>query len=234
VEHILDNPVYHGLQTGDAALSLGRGEVKFFNEEVSPFAGFREGYVRGFDDLYDQLPAGRKILYATPKLIRAPVGWKLAAELKGIQFVFDTTPVIAEPAIKLILLGKPNVDEMMELAALTKPGPFGRRTIEFGHYYGIFENGKLVAMAGQRLHPADFSEISAVCTHPDHLGKGFAALLLQHQLQLIFSQGGVAFLHVREDNHRAIALYKRLGFKIRGPMNFYFLERGDQIDGSAN
>ena len=114
---------------------------------------------------------------------------------------------------------------MVALADLTRPGPFGTRTIEFGHYHGIFENGKLVAMTGQRLHVGNYTELSAVCTHPDHLGKGYAASLMTHQLNLILSHGQQPFLHVRADNTRAIALYERLGFKENRGMNFYFMKR---------
>jgi predicted GNAT family acetyltransferase len=99
------------------------------------------------------------------------------------------------------------------------------RTIEFGHYYGVFHEGKLVAMTGQRLHPSPYAEISAVCTHPDFLGRGYAGALIQQQLHLIQMENKVPFLHVRSDNERAIALYHRLGFKKSGPMNFYFMKR---------
>ena len=80
-------------------------------------------------------------------------------------------------------------------------------------------------MTGQRLHVNNFTEISAVCTHPVHTGKGYAYTLLQHQLQLILQQDQQPFLHVREDNQRAIALYQRLGFTISRSMNFYFMKR---------
>ncbi|HEV7779710.1 MAG TPA: GNAT family N-acetyltransferase, partial [Chitinophagaceae bacterium] len=112
-----------------------------------------------------------------------------------------------------------------QLATLTRPGPFAKRTICFGSYFGIFDNEKLVAMTGQRLHVDNFTEISAVCTHPDHTGKGYAFNLLQHQLQIILQQGQHPFLHVREDNQRAIGLYERMGFTISRPMNFYFMKR---------
>jgi ribosomal protein S18 acetylase RimI-like enzyme len=224
VEASLNNPVYHALSSNNAHLGYGTADVKFFNEQVSPFVGFREDYDKGFDELYRLLPPGRKILYATRQFVKEPRGWELLVEIKGLQFVFDGTSASADFS-KLVPLHTENVEEMVQLAALTKPGPFSTRTIEFGNYFGIFENGQLAAMAGQRLHLPGLTEISAVCTHPNHLGKGFAGLLLQHQIQLICKEGQRPFLHVREDNSRAIALYERLGFTESGNMNFYFLQR---------
>ena len=226
VEDVLYNPVYNALLSGDAHLSLGAGEVRWFDEEVSPFAGFPEEYSKGFEDLFHSLPPGRNILYATPQLIKEPRGWQFLAEIKGLQFIYTGWPTSVEHSLKIVALQKENIEEMMQLATLTKPGPFGARTIEFGHYFGIFDNGQLVAMTGQRLHVENYTEISAVCTHPAHLGKGFAAALMQHQLRLIQSHGQLPFLHVRADNSRAIALYERLHFKVNRAMNFNFMRRG--------
>ena len=226
MKDVLYNPVFNALLSGDAHLALKRGEVCWFDEEVSPFAGFPDGYDKGFDDLYHLLPPGRAILYATPKLVNKPAGWQVRAEIKGLQFIYTGDVKVGGESLKIIPLHKENVPEMVQLATLTKPGPFNTRTIEFGHYFGIFENTKLVAMTGQRLHVNHYTEISAVCTHPDHLGKGYAAALMQHQLNLIQSQDQIPFLHVREDNSRAIALYERLHFKVNREMNFYFMKRG--------
>jgi ribosomal protein S18 acetylase RimI-like enzyme len=228
VEQILHNPVYHGLISGDQHLSLGSENVKYFDEAVSPFVGFDEGYKQGFDELYDLLPAGRNILYAIPQPIATPKGWKLLHEIKGVQMVYEGVGDVLPIAFTPVPLDPRYAAEMVELARLTKPGPFAMRTIEFGHYYGIFEQDKLVAMTGQRLHPQPYTEVSAVCTHPDHLGKGYAFALVQHQVQLILQQGNLPFLHVREDNARAIALYERLGFDISRNMNFYFMRRMSQ------
>lgn len=222
---LLRNPVYHSLLYNDGHLGFGAGAVKWFHEEVSPFAGFEEGYEKGFDELCDQLPAGRKILYATPLSIAPPGGWQLMAVVNGFQFVFEGTEMTAPSSFYPTSLGPEHVDEVLALTTLTEPGPFGRRTIEFGHYYGVFDKEKLVAMTGQRLHVQNFTEVSAVCTHPDYLGKGYATKLVQHQMALILSQGKIPFLHVRADNKRAIDVYKRLGFAVQGEMNFYFLEK---------
>jgi len=164
-------------------------------------------------------------LYATPNNIKESKGWDLLVAITGLQFVFVDDKDFDEDFSKLVALKKENAEEMVQLAALTRPGPFNSRTIEFGHYFGIFQNNRLAAMTGQRLHVGNFTEVSAVCTHPDFLGKGFAGLLIKHQINLIRSQGQIPFLHVREDNERAIAIYERLGFEVRSPMNFYFLKR---------
>lgn len=225
MEYLLENPVYHALLSGDTDLSFGTERVKYFDEEVSPFAGFEKSNAQGFNELFQLLPAGRKILFATPHLITEPNGWQLLNEIKGLQFVLDTGVNYESFEVEPMPLGQENIDEMVQLAKLTKPGPFGKRTIEFGHYYGIFQNGKLAAMTGQRLHVNSYSEISAVCTHPEYTGRGFAAALVQHQIKLIHTQDQIPFLHVREDNVRAIALYKRLGFSVSRPMIFYFFKR---------
>jgi GNAT superfamily N-acetyltransferase len=223
MESLLINPVYNALLSGDANFCNGNDNVKFFDKEVSPFAGFDEEYKNGFEDLHELLPQGRKILYANPKQIEIPKNWTLLAHVEGLQFVLDRHVPQEKFTKELIPLGEENIEAMITLTALTRPGPFDQRTIEFGHYFGIFEKEQLVAMTGQRLHIFNYTEISAVCTHPNFLGRGYAAALLHHQVELILKMGQTPFLHVRADNERAIKLYERIGFKVSRPMNFYFL-----------
>jgi ribosomal protein S18 acetylase RimI-like enzyme len=225
VNHLLHNPVYNALLSGDKHLSFGNEQVKFFDEQVSPFAGFEEGYNKGFSDLYDWLPSGRKILYAIPSVIAQPAGWQVQYEIKGLQFVYEAGRQGKTQFPDVIPLSEIHVEQMIQLAKLIKPGPFGSRTLDFGSYFGIFDNEKLIAITGQRLHVENYTEISAVCTHPDHTGKGYANSLLQLQLQLILQHGQQPFLHVREDNERAIVIYQRIGFSISRSMNFYFMKR---------
>jgi ribosomal protein S18 acetylase RimI-like enzyme len=221
----LDNPVFDALISGDRQFANGTENVNYFDTEISPFVGIKTGYEKGFDHLFALLPEGRFVLHATPENIDTPQGWKLVQKVPGIQMILTDSAVFPSLVSKPVSLGEQHVAEMVELTTLTRPGPFGLKTILFGNYHGIFQNGKLAAMAGQRLHPYNFTEISAVCTHPDFLGKGFAAALVQHQAECILAAGRKAFLHVRKDNERAITLYQRLGFVYSGDMNFYFMKR---------
>jgi len=125
----------------------------------------------------------------------------------------DTGACAAQPAAPIVALGVADVPEMLALARVTQPGPFGPRTAELGDYIGIRQRGVLVAMAGERMRIAGFTEISAVCTHPDHVGRGHAAGLMLELMAHIRNHGETPFLHVRHDNTRAIQLYERLGFR---------------------
>ena len=108
---------------------------------------------------------------------------------------------------------------------MTHPGPFFKRTIEFGNYEGVFKGDELVSMAGQRLHAGEFVEISAVCTHPAHSGKGYATALIISQVHQILSASAIPFLHVKDDNLQAIKLYKSLGFEVRKRMDIYSIRK---------
>ena len=224
-EHHLSNPVFHALSGRDSLLGNGTDKVKYFDEEVSPFASFEDGYARGFEELYDILPMKRGILYASPQSIEQPAKWKQLMHVAGVQMLHVKKVPFENFKVDIVPLNTDDVDQMVALAKLTVPGPFGTRTIEFGYYYGIFDGDKLVAMTGQRMHVDEYSEVSAVCTHPDYLGRGYATALTQHQVNLIYDQGFQPFLHVRGDNVRAIKVYERLGFAIRSDMNFYLFRK---------
>jgi predicted GNAT family acetyltransferase len=119
------------------------------------------------------------------------------------------------PDLQILTLGAADAAEMLVLTELTKPGPFARRTYELGTYLGIRCDGKLIAMAGERLKVPGFTEVSAICTHPEHTGRGYARILTTELIRRILGRGETPFLHVRKDNVRAIELYERLGFRCR-------------------
>ena len=126
---------------------------------------------------------------------------------------------------EIVELSAADVPDMMALTAITKPGPFHKRTHDPGTYLGIRRDGKLVAMAGERLKIPGYTEVSAVCTHPDHTGHGYARILMAEVMHRILARGETPLLHVRQDNVRAIELYQRLGFNQRVLLHFAVLRK---------
>ncbi len=142
--------------------------------------------------------------------------WHIDDELHVIQMVCDG--LINEQAGDCVRLGAQDIPEMMELTGLTNPGPFNERTIEMGLYYGIRIEGRLAAMAGERMHPEAFCEVSGVCTHPDFRGRGLAKILVSHMTGLILERGETPFLHALKRSETfeiARGTYEKLGYKHR-------------------
>jgi ribosomal protein S18 acetylase RimI-like enzyme len=223
--HILDNPAWNALNTGNKHLSNGNDNVKYFSKEVSPFVGLKEPTENNFQLLYNTLPSAGFFNLISPKEIVIPAPWKIARHIRVLQMVQDKPLVAIATNDEIIDLGEHNVPEMLTLTQLTNPGPFATRTIDFGHYQGIFSNDKLVAMAGQRMNPYQYAEISAVCTHPDHLGKGYAKQLLLNQIHRIKTAESIPFLHVLSTNDRAIQVYETMGFETRTELSIYIMEK---------
>jgi len=126
---------------------------------------------------------------------------------------------------EIVPLGDGDAAEMLALATLTEPGPFFRRTHQLGDFIGVKQGGKLVAMAGERMKPQGFTEVSGVCTHPEHRGRGYAGGLMRIVAQRILARGETPFLHVYAHNAGAIALYQALGFRRRATMHMTVLGR---------
>lgn len=225
MEHPLDNPAWNALETGNAQFAVGDGDVKYFHPEVSPFAALKENTVENLQKLYEIAPAGSVFGVVTPVEITIPESWELITCMDCLQMVFETPARQVDYKDELITLTEEHVPAMLELTKLTNPGPFAQRTIEYGHYRGIFDGGQLVAMCGQRMNPKPYAEVSAVCTHPDHVGKGYAAQLIMYQVERIKAAGEIPFLHVLAKNDRAVKLYESLGFKTTGRMLFYVIKK---------
>ena len=223
MEHVLDNPAWNALLSGNSHLAFGNEHVKYFDEAVSPFVGLKQNTAGHFQILYDCLPDGRIARLIIVKEITDPGRWKVVRVIRGLQMVCDTPLGTNGQPSEIIQLTNEHVPQMLELTKLTDPGPFAARTIEFGNYHGIFEEGQLVAMTGQRMQPYNYTEVSAVCTHPGYTGKGYAQALLLNHVKHIRSAGKVPFLHVRSDNDRAIRVYQSMGFVTRSEVWFYAL-----------
>ncbi len=229
VEHILDNLVWNALNSGNKHLANGNETVKYFDKEVSPFVGLKETSDDNFQLLYDTIPFDGAFGFVTNDEVSIPAPWKIARHMKVLQMVFDKPLETIATTDEIIALGEPNIPEMLTLTQLTNPGPFADRTIDFGHYKGIFKDDKLIAMAGQRMNPYQYAEISAVCTHPDHLGKGYAKQLLLDQIRRIQGASGIPFLHVLATNTRAKDVYESLGFETRKEISIYIIQKDSAV-----
>ncbi|MGF7072246.1 GNAT family N-acetyltransferase [Mucilaginibacter sp. 3215] len=225
MEHVLDSPAWNALSTGNKTLARGNDIAKYFPKEVSPFVATAEISAGNFNLLYDTIPFESHFIFIAPHDIEIPEQWKIVHYLKCLQMVFEGEVPADVSDEGLVPLTEQYVPQMVELTRLTNPGPFIERTIEFGHYHGIFDGDKLVAMAGQRLNPTPYAEISAVCTHPDYLGRGYAGRLLLNQVKRIKEVAEIPFLHVKSENDRAIKVYEKLGFVTRKEMSFYVLRK---------
>jgi ribosomal protein S18 acetylase RimI-like enzyme len=225
VKHLLDNPVWEALGTEDARLNCGTDAVKYFAEDVSPFVGMKLWDDHDLAMLEKELPEDRSFSVMIANQVRIPACFEIVFTTPLYQMVCTRFQPIFDNSLSMRSLEDADVPAMLELTSLTKPGPFLAHTIDFGHYIGIVEGDKLLAMAGERLHVKGYTEVSAVCTHPDHLGKGYASHLMSHACETVIQRGNIPFLHVKQDNTRAIAKYEHLGFSIRSAFYFAVIKR---------
>jgi len=225
MEHVLDNPIYYALTSGHSHIAKGLDEVRYYIEDITAFAGLKDNSQENLNTLYQISPAESLFVFFSKTPVEIPKKWKLLTHIDMFQFVFRGKKVPMADAMGITDLDLEHVAEMIDLVELTKPGPFLAKTINLSNYTGIFVDGKLAAMAGHRFYPSPYREVSAVCTHPDHLGKGYAFKILQEQIKRILLRSEIPFLHVRNDNEGAIKLYHKLGFEIRTDMIAYVIKK---------
>jgi ribosomal protein S18 acetylase RimI-like enzyme len=216
--HPLDNPARAALLGPQAHLAERCGAVLRYAPGISPFVGLPdEPGPEDWTDLAKLIGAG--VVAATAGVpVTPPPGWQVLMNVDAVQLTGEL--VSALPDAEAIPLGPADVPEMLDLVARTEPGPFLPRTIELGGYLGIRRGGALVAMAGERLRPPGWAEISAVCTDPAFRGQGLATRLTLAVAAEITARGEQPFLHAASDNVTALRLYESLGFRLRRPATF--------------
>lgn len=213
--HPLDTPIWSALASRQAPFDRDGVRARRFPVAVSPLAAMQDHAPESAEALAARIPAAddiamlERIVPSPPTGVEASVGGVCLQMLlqDGFKGGASSTPLVA--------LGDADAAEMLALALLTKPGPFRARTHTMGRFMGVRAGGELVAMAGERLHVDGFHEISAVCTHPDHRGKGYGAALMRAIGERMRDEGDTPFLHCYDTNTGAVALYLALGFTVR-------------------
>jgi GNAT superfamily N-acetyltransferase len=210
--HLLDNIFWNTLSGQHAHLSSGTDRARRYASGFSPIVGFPDPLQPDFAALAPFCEPGERF-YCDAWSGPAPEGWRIEAESTMYRMVWDGVLPARDEAPDAIPLGPQHAAQALELALLTRPGPFGLRTIELGDYFGYFDDAKLVAMAGERMAAPGLREISGVCTHPDHQGRGYARRLMLKLIRRQLLRGETPFLHVMRANEAAHGLYLRMGFR---------------------
>jgi predicted GNAT family acetyltransferase len=220
----LDYPIWTALTTRQSALAEGGGLARRYPVPMAPFAALADPSAESFAALGALLSASDIAVLFTPDAVSAPAEFKILLAETGEQMMGTPAETPAR-GVEIVRLGVEDVPDMMELTALTKPGPFSVRTHELGTFLGIRVDGQLAAMAGERMKPGNYTEITAVCVHPDHRGRGFGQMLLSAVSRQIVARGENPFLHVFSSNASAIALYRRQGMEIRRRLHVTVLQK---------
>ena len=225
VGRLLDNPAWSCLSGRHAHFSQGGTLARRYHASISPIAGLAGDGSMEVEALEALVKIGDDIALLGASVPALGANWETLHASELTQMVRTDASLLPEPDADVVQLGAADVPEMLALVELTRPGPFRQRTVELGAYIGIRADGRLLAMAGERMWIDDFREMSAVCTHPDAQGRGYARALIGRVVNRMLRVGETPFLHVESRNRRAIDLYRALGFVLRAEFPLLYAKR---------
>ncbi len=222
---VLDDPAWHALTTDQVALGQCNGAAARYRAELSPIGGLERYDAEAFAQLRPLVPSGDAVGLVSATPYEVPSGWELLQAVPVFQMVCEAQPAL--PEVTPVLLTAADADGALALATATEPGPFRAGTLGMGRYFGLrSDEGRLMAMTGERMRLGQLTEVSAVCTWPEFRGRGLAKTLVSYVSALIVAEGRVPFLHVKTENAGAIALYEKLGFAVRRQLTFTVVRPG--------
>jgi ribosomal protein S18 acetylase RimI-like enzyme len=210
--HKLDNPVWYSISETHKDFGIGFGTIKFYHPDYCPFGGFM-----AFDNIEQSISEYAKLantFFIIGQKPTVPDSLQLKNELICLQMIIHYK-IETKSEDQIVKLEEEHLEDLLGLVKIVYPEYFKKKTASLGNYYGIYKNNQLVAVTGERMQMEDYIEVSAVITHPDHTGKGYAKQLVTHTVNAIFEQNKTPFLHVSESNIGAIKLYEKLGFQTR-------------------
>jgi ribosomal protein S18 acetylase RimI-like enzyme len=223
--HPLDNPIWESLASRHRSLALREDDAARYPPDVAPFLGVPAAGVVAAASLESLVPSGDTVLL----LGQAPAeaeGWRMQ-HLALLAQMVCSVPIPEADGPDLVELTEIHRADVLALTALVYPHYFRPRTVELGRYFGIYQDGRLAAMIGERMGMDEYTEISAVCTHPDFNGRGYARRLLAWLSNDVLRRGPTPFLHVSHENRRAKELYEQNGYSLRRDIPFWSLRHGD-------
>lgn len=214
-ERALDNPIWSCLTTRHAHIASGGALARRYPASISPIGALAASGPEHVAALESVVEAGDDFAVFAPSVPALSANWERLFESRLLQMIRTDQSPLAEGDVQVSRLAAADVPDMLALVELAKPGPFRMRTIELGTYIGIRDGARLIAMAGERLWVGDFREVSAICTHPDAQGRGYARALTARVVNRMLRAGETPILHVEWSNTRAIEMYRALGFVVR-------------------
>jgi predicted GNAT family acetyltransferase len=223
MSHPLDRPIWASLTTRQADLALGDARALRLRPEYGVFAAAADRSAESRAALRDLIGAHGEAALVEAEAPDVPPGVSVTSEAVCWQMVAEDLKIV-RPEFDVTALTDDDAAEMLALATLTRPGPFFARTHQLGDFVGVKRDGVLVAMAGERMKPDGFTEVSGVCVHPDHRGHGYAAGLMSLVAEKIVARGETPFLHVYDHNTPAIAIYEALGYRLRREMQMLMVQ----------
>jgi predicted GNAT family acetyltransferase len=233
VSQALGRCIWHALSGRQAVFSHGNATARRYGTEYAPFAATMDDSPASLVALHDIIPPGGAVALFTLDELTFPATMTTIRRALVRQMVLTPGALPADvPALPAATrqLRDDDIPAMMALVALTQPGPFAERTAVMGRYLGVFAGDALIAMAGERICLEGFVEISAVCTHPDHRGRGLAAALIVALARAAFDRGETPFLHAFADNETALSVYRKLGFSLRATFHLAIVGRAGNRD----
>lgn len=219
----LDNPFWSSLCSRHRDIAVRNGEAARYPAEFAPFLGVAHADVDVAGSVAPLVAPGESV-YLIGIAPAVPQGWQLEAFRPLAQMV-ATAPLEPVDGPEIIPLSPLHRADVLALTALVYPHYFRPRTMEMGRYFGIYQDGRLAAIIGERLGTDTHTEMSAICTHPDFLGRGYARRLTAMLTNDTLERGRIPFLHVSHENTRAKQLYEQVGFRHRRDVGFWSLRR---------